>query len=246
LIGSAGLIQGCTVLGQQFGGNPVPSCLRKEGLAMQKFPSWIKSMWARRVLVGGVLLLFAGGVASADTTYTYAGQPLTDTGLACGVPCLVKGSFTLPTALGPNLSGVSITPSSFSFTDGFSGWTSSPAPAQFVNTLVQFSDIDTDAAGNLTSWTIGIVTQQINCEPNNCVTLGLQIFNDPDGSNVGDTVGASAGGKSAGSAGNSSPGCWSIGNAPCGAATTPEPSTVLLLCTGLIGAAGALRRKLLG
>ena len=182
--------------------------------------------------VSAVCLLLCPS-AGADTVYTYTGQVLTDAGLPCGSPCMVTGTMTLATPLAPNLSGISIGPPSFSFTDGFSGWNNPPTPGQFVNSTVQFSDIDTDAAGNITSWAIEIVAQQIGCEPNNCVTLFLFINNDPDGSNVGDSAAAEAGGRSAGAAGNSTPGMWCTAGVPCGSSSVPEPGTFLLLGTGL-------------
>jgi hypothetical protein len=77
-----------------------------------------------KVLFGAFLyLFFAIGFASpaqADSTYTYTGNPYT----VCNgnySPCSnyeVTGSFTVSTPLGADLNNQAITPTSFSFTDG--------------------------------------------------------------------------------------------------------------------------------
>src|SRR5215469_6070319 len=70
-------------------------------------------------LVCLLFVLSLAGPASADTTYTYQGNPFTFfLNATCPPQCSLSGSFTLATPLADNLVSGSFIPESFSFTDG--------------------------------------------------------------------------------------------------------------------------------
>ncbi len=88
----------------------------------------------------------------ASTTYNITGNPFTSfTGAVSCLPfCNVLGSFTLAQPLAPNLSGVTIVPTSFSFSVGTSNLTQANA------TSASFGSISTDPSGNITAWSLSL------------------------------------------------------------------------------------------
>ena len=215
---------------------------------MQKFPSWIKLMWARRVLVGCVLLLVAGGVASADTTYIYIGQAFNSAGCLFGVFCgpapvgsgPITLSFTEATPLPANLTGpiygimadlttlVGLTPTSFTISDGLNTFTG-------VNSFSNFF-VETDSSGNIIAWNIGYnipgvygenTINSTGATPGNPVTVqdGAASFCFSLQCETVHFV-------------NNQAGTWTVQ----GATATPEPASLVLVATGFMAFA-ALRRK---
>lgn len=170
--------------------------------------------------IGAVtVLLFAGsGIAAADVMYNFVGAPFnTFTNTTCPPTCELTGSFTVATALPPNLvvDQGSFTPISFSFTDGLSTVTNLTA------TISGFS-VGTDASGKIVTWDIfadDAFSQMfafsdppnLTQEGNNAQTYQAYFF------------------------GHTSGGSWTV---------VPEPSTLLMLGSSVFGLAGGLRRKL--
>jgi hypothetical protein len=84
-------------------------------------------------------------------TYHYSGNHFTDVqGLYTTLES-VQGSFTLSSPLPPNLSGVTITPTSFSFSDGIVTITNSSV-GLFINSFT----VSTNSAGQITAWNIDV------------------------------------------------------------------------------------------
>lgn len=168
-----------------------------------------------------VCSLFALGLpraASANTIiYAYTGEQFDAFfGLTCPPVCRIAGSFTLAEPLPPNLDFATITPLSFSFTDG-SIFINNPNPD---NDTFQIS---TDSQGLITLWDINLWTNDFSAE------FLTENFGDnflQEDNSFRDT------GQTAEIAGD--PGTWS---------TTPEPGSLILFTSGLLGVLGAARRS---
>jgi len=187
----------------------------------------------RTVIAALVLLasiaLFAPFARASTSTYTYTGSKFTTFGGTDTYPpeCSISGSFTISTLAG-GLTNVFITPSSFQFTDGFAKLndTSPYSPFGFTSFM-----ISTNAAGQIIAWNILLDAPTV---------AYIQTYNGP-GTPFDETWDAPLYANYASvEYASGSPG-WTSSAPP-----VPEPGSLVLLGTGLIGLAGSLRRKLLG
>jgi hypothetical protein len=160
-----------------------------------------------------VCVLLAGayaGSALADSQYTYTGNPFTDSvGDTCPTTCFISGSFTLSTAIGPDNTVYSITPESWSFTDGT--FTINPSNSS----LFVGNEFSTNGSGDIDQWNFHVIG-----------FFGFTTFTSiSQGPSMGDYTFAA---DPFSYAYNSNPGTWAV-------STVPEPSELLLVCLGLIG-----------
>jgi hypothetical protein len=181
----------------------------------------------------GLAIVYLGALAlpaRADTVYTYTGNPFTTFvgGLSCPPECHITGEFTVVQPLAANLGNVSVSPSSFSFTDGnvtltdaSTGYTQAPL----------FLFFSTDATGAITSWDVFLLTSTYHIQTDNDSSGGTLFQYDVSGFGVG------SGANIAIESGN--PGSWSISST-----TVPEPSSLLLVGTGLLCLGPLLRRRI--
>ena len=167
----------------------------------------------------------------ADTLYTYIGNnfnqfssPHMGTGPNAyySTANFVEIAFVLSSPLAANLNNVFIDPLTYSFTDGTIS-TSGP----YSSWLAGFA-VTTDAAGNIVNWEMGTsspgaATDQYSVEsenePGHVSDQGdvLIYFNNYTGEVADD------------------PGTWTAG-------PVPEPGSLILVASGLLGAVGMLRR----
>lgn len=185
----------------------------------------------------------------AETTYTYTGNDFSVVGTtaeyesgsnyAPGASLYttsdsVTGWFTVATPLAPDLTGGSFTPDSFSFSDGIQILTD-------TNSLGG-GQLSTDASGNIVGWEIQVLTGYEDSVTGEIVMFGGPGFGNGDGPLAHDTgdIGLNAIPDTAHNYGfgeSVSSGTWTE-------SATPEPSSIVLLLTGLAGMAGVARRKL--
>jgi hypothetical protein len=108
------------------------------------------------VLVASGLIALGAAQSTADTTYTYTGNHFTTALSPYTTNDFISGSFDLATPLDNNLPFTSITPLSFSFSDGVQTFLST-TPGLLFSFFIQ-----TDATGIPSSWDIVVGTDPLH------------------------------------------------------------------------------------
>lgn len=158
-------------------------------------------------------------LAHADAIYTYTGQPFVYAQPPYTTSDSVSGFFTLSAPLSPDLSGVYLQPIAFSFSDGVQTRTNrQPGYSEFL--------VFTNGIGDLTTWIILVGNRYTNSQI--AMAGGAE-----DPYNVGDL-----GYINGNVATNYVSGVFTE------TTTTPEPATLALLSTGLLGSIAVVRRRL--
>ena len=193
------------------------------------------------VIALGAAMLASGG-AAAQTVLTYTGSDFTriataGAGLATNFTTsdAVSGSLTLAAPLGDNLNGASVSPLSFSFTDGLGTVTS--ANAAFVS-----FNISTNGAGQITGWDILVQSY----DPATAVFDSVEDINEGpdhfDGVAQDICINGFANGSCTFYHGSNASVDVAGGFSGTGA-PVPEPAAACVLAVGLIGLAGASRGR---
>jgi PEP-CTERM motif-containing protein len=198
--------------------------------------------WTLGVVSAAALVVFATPPANADTTYYYSGTPFTEFVKGVVVPLPpglsgLSGSFTVANPL-INLNQDAVVPLAFSFTDGVTTITQATASIQGTGSLAVFRLV-TSGTGDITGWEVDICLSpsgvcgtvppgeaQVEFQSENgfLTPLDVSVYQGRDES-LGRTLTA---------------GSWS--RVPPSA--VPEPSSLVLLATGLLAVAGVRRRNL--
>jgi hypothetical protein len=168
------------------------------------------------------LILFCGlqSAARADETYTYTGLDFQTATGPYTLSDFVSGFFTLAAPLGDNVNLASVTPTSYSFSDGVQAFASLSPPPD-----VTFK-ISTDASGNIVGWFINLENPS-----------GFNQISTETSPNRED-LGASSGGEGLNFFDQ---GTWQASSS--GTSPTPEPRTISWMLVGLLASGGWIKTR---
>jgi hypothetical protein len=184
-------------------------------------------LWSILLTIGFAAVLDTP-LARADVTYTYTGNQFNDlrNGATCPPTCSVTGSFTVATALDPELPLTLITPLSFSLTSGGVTLTDGDPSGSSLS-------VGTDASGNITTW------EWVELGP--AASIDARILTEDVPAIVADDV--RFGDNSAPFVGFAGPTAGLLTNDPgTWVSTAPEPSTLGFLASAM-AALVLLRRR---
>jgi len=179
-------------------------------------------------------LVFGAPTARANVIYEYTGQ-LFNTFVGASNPYTasdsVHGTFTVASALAPNLVEADLSGQILSFVFNDFADNHAPITSVFPGGFYLTPTISTDAAGDITFWRLGfsdgLLTHFISSFSINGLSADINL-------DVG-----SANAHHGGTAWNlGTPGTWSSS-----ASAVPEPSGLVLLCTGIVVVGASLRRR---
>jgi hypothetical protein len=173
----------------------------------------------------GCALLMLPLSAFADTVYTYTGNTYTfNNGDIYNPSGHISGSFDLASPLGDNETWEVVNPLSFTFTDGTFTLTKATVFPEFAESFA----FKTDASGNIVAWNISLDDIPFH-----------YIFTENIGPYVSDYAVDPSAPVYAYAGNMQDAGTWTS-SAP---SPVPEPSTILLFGTGILGTLGALRKR---
>lgn len=185
----------------------------------------------RLPLVVAAALLSTGLAAHADTVLTYQGNNYTDVYKPFTTSEKAVGTVTIPSTLAPDMNGsVQMEPLSYSFNDGPDTFTSgAPLNQGFIY-------LYTDAGGNLIDFylSLDLFVPLSGSNSNYVHTLDVAY-----GPTLPAQLGTFASEENAGYGFSFTQGSLAVATTT---AVTPEPSSVALLGTGMLGIAGLIRR----
>lgn len=169
-----------------------------------------------KILLSGLAALILTVPLMADVTYTYTGNPFQSFGGLYDSTDFVSGSFTVSSALADSLPEGTITPNSYSFTDGVQTFNSTAPPPEVT------IEVGTDLTGAINSWDISFTSASGNILSTDSASSDFGEAGASLGENVGD------------------PGGWVQSGS--GTSPVPEPGNLAFIGLG-VAAIVASRRK---